>query len=376
MRKVAFEFGDAGQDIAKSLSALVCAGGSVFAGGDEGVKLARLEERDGGQRFELDTLIDLSKWFDLPKPPPMDPTKKVKEIDLEGLAVDLESNVLWLVGSHSLKRGKAEGGVVTAKNLKELSEVKSDANRCFLGCVRLRDEGGKLQLSADGPKPSDERAAQLVGDETTNELLDEIRGDELFKRFCTAGAAIPGKDNGVDIEGLACAPGGRVLVGMRGPVLRGIAIVLELAPMRVESPATKADRMRLTAIGAGGRKYRRHFLDLGGHGIRDLCWDDGDLLVLAGPTAGLDAPPVIFRWKAAKEALGKASSDEEQFFWRAEGALVVEPLGADWQQEEPGVDHAETITFIGNKQLAIGYDSPGTTRLRRPATVDVDILEL
>ena len=376
MKKVALEFGEAGKDIAKSLSALVCAGGAVFAGGDEGVKMARLEERDGGQRFELDTLIDLSKWFDLPKPPPMDPTKKVKEIDLEGLAVDLESNVMWLVGSHSLKRGKAEAGVVTAKNLKELSEVKSDANRCFLGCVRLRDEGGKLQLSADGPKPSDERAAQLVGDETTNELLDEIRGDELFKRFCTAGAAIPGKDNGVDIEGLACAPGGRVLVGMRGPVLRGIAIVLELAPMRVESPATKADRMRLTAIGAGGRKYRRHFLDLGGHGIRDLCWDDGDLLVLAGPTAGLDAPPVIFRWKAAKEALGKASSDEEQFFWRAEGALVVEPLGADWQQEEPGVDHAETITFIGNKKLAIGYDSPGTTRLRGPATVDVDILEL
>ena len=376
MRKVAFEFGDAGKDIAKSLSALVCAGGSVFAGGDEGVKLARLEERDGGQRFELDTLIDLSKWFDLPKPPPMDPTKKVKEIDLEGLAVDLESNVMWLVGSHSLKRGKAEAGLVTAKNLKELGEVKSDANRCFLGCVRLRDVGGKLQLSADGPKPGDERGAQLVGDETTSELLDDIRGDELFKRFCMAGAAIPGKDNGVDIEGLACAPGGRVLVGMRGPVLRGIAIVLELAPMRVESPATKADRMRLTAIGAGGRKYRRHFLDLGGHGIRDLCWDDGDLLVLAGPTAGLDAPPVIFRWKAAKEALGKASSDEEQFFWRAEGALAVEPLGADWQQEEPGVDHAETITFIGNKKLAIGYDSPGTTRLRLPATVDVDILEL
>jgi hypothetical protein len=376
MRKVALEFGDAGKDIAKSLSALVCAGGSVFAGGDEGVKMARLEERDDGRRFGMKELIDLSKWFDLPKPPPMDPTKKVKEIDLEGLAVDLESNVMWLVGSHSLKRGKAEAGVVTAKNLKELGEVKSDANRFFLGCVRLRDVGGKLQLPADGPTPTDERAAQLVGDETTNELLDEIRGDELFKRFCMAGAAIPGKDNGVDIEGLACAPGGRVLVGMRGPVLRGIAIVLELAPMRVESPATKADRMRLTAIGAGGRKYRRHFLDLGGHGIRDLCWDDGDLLVLAGPTAGLDAPPVIFRWKAAKEALGKASIDEEQFFWRAEGALAVEPLGADWQQEEPGVDHAETITFVGNKKLAIGYDSPGTTRLRGPATVDVDVLEL
>jgi len=98
--------------------------------------------------------------------------------------------------------------------------------------------------------------------------------------------------------------------------------------------------------------------------------------VLAGPTAGLDAPPLIFRWKAAKEALGKASRDEEQFVWRADGALVAEPLGADWEQEEPGVDHAETITFIGKKQLAIGYDSPGKTRLRKPGTVYVDIVEL
>ena len=377
MEKVALEFGDAGKDIAKSLSAFVYAAGSIFAGGDEGVKMARLEERDDGQRFEMKELINLSKWFDLPRPPPVDPTKKVKEIDLEGLAIDHERNVMWLVGSHSLKRGKAEAGAGTAENLKELGEVKSDANRFFLGCVRLRNEGGKLQLSADGPQPGDERAVQLVGDETTNELLDDIRSDELFRRFCMAHAGIPGKDNGVDIEGLACAPGGRVLVGMRGPVLRGVAVVLELAPIRVESATTKADRMQLTAIGVGGRKYRRHFLDLGGNGIRDLCWDEnGDLLVLAGPTAGLDAPPLIFRWRAAKEALGKASSDEEQFFWRAEGALVVEPLGADWQQEESGVDHAETITFIGNKKLAIGYDSPGTTRLRGPATVDVDILEL
>ena len=186
MEKGALEFGDAGKDIAKSLSAFVYAGGSIFAGGDEGVKMARLEEREDGQRFEMKELINLSKWFDLPRPPPADPTKKVKEIDLEGLAIDHERNVMWLVGSHSLKRGKAEAGAGTAENLKELGEVKSDANRFFLGCVRLRNEGGKLQLSADGPQPGDERAVQLVGDETTNELLDDIRSDELFRAFLHA----------------------------------------------------------------------------------------------------------------------------------------------------------------------------------------------
>ena len=50
-------------------------------------------------------------------------------------------------------RGKAKAGVMTAENLEQLGEVKSGANRFFLGCVRLRDEGGKLPLSDDGPKP-------------------------------------------------------------------------------------------------------------------------------------------------------------------------------------------------------------------------------
>ncbi len=39
---------------------------------------------------------------------------------------------------------------------------------------------------------------------------------------------IPGKDNGFDIEGLAVRED-RLLLGLRGPVLRGHAFVLELS---------------------------------------------------------------------------------------------------------------------------------------------------
>ncbi|MCU0734984.1 MAG: DUF3616 domain-containing protein [Methylotetracoccus sp.] len=379
METITLEFGEEGKKIAESLSAFVRVDDSIFAGGDEGVNLARLEERDGGKRFELEKLIELSEWFDLPIPPPADRTK-AKEIDLEGMDFDRRSQLLWLVGSHSLKRGKAEQELKPAKNLKELSEVKSDANRFFLGCVKLHKEGGTFRLSPDGPDAEDDRAAQLVGDATTSELLEEIRRDKLFARFC-AKDGIPGKDNGVDIEGLACAPDGRVLVGMRGPVLRGIAVLLELAPRRVDSPGTKADRLQLTSIGPDGRKYRRHFLDLAGHGIRDLCWDGDDLLILAGPTMGLDAPPLVFRWKAAKAAFGKASSDEEQFFWRSEDALVLVPLGATGQPDVPGKDHAEAITWLDPQRLAIGYDSPNK-KDENPrfdestGTVAVDIVKL
>lgn len=45
-------------------------GNSIFTGGDKDVKLAGLEERAGGQRYELQEMIDWSKWFDVPKPPP------------------------------------------------------------------------------------------------------------------------------------------------------------------------------------------------------------------------------------------------------------------------------------------------------------------
>ncbi len=380
METITLEFGEEGKKIAESLSAFVRVDDSFFAGGDEGVELARLEERDAGKRFELEKLIDLSQWFDLPIPPSADRTK-VKEMDLEGMDFDRANQLLWLIGSHSLKRSQAKPKLESARNLRELSEVKSDANRFFLGCVKLRRESGTFRLSPNGPRTADERAAQLQGDATTSELLDELRRDELFARFCTKDAGIPGKDNGVDIEGLACAPDGRVLVGMRGPVLRGIAVVLELAPHRVDSPDTKADRLQLTSIGPDGRKYRRHFLDLAGHGIRDLCWHGDDLLVLAGPTMTLDAPPLIFRWKAAKGAVGKASRDPEQFFWRSENALMAEPLGAVGQPEVPGKDHAEAITWLDPQRLAIGYDSPNKKdempRLdERTGTVAVDIVKL
>ena len=54
--------------------------------------------------------------------------------------------------------------------------------------------------------------------------LTEIGRDEHFGAF----TGIPGKDNGLDIEGLA-VKADRVYVGLRGPVLRGWASILESA---------------------------------------------------------------------------------------------------------------------------------------------------
>lgn len=376
MKKIKLEFEKEGKGIAKSLSAFVRLGDSIFAAGDEGVDLARLKEFGDGTCFKLKELINLSNWFDLPIPPLKEQTKQVMEVDLEGMDFDYTNQLLWMVGSHSLKRGKANATFDTKKNLELLGEVNRDANRFFLGCVSLhKNKNNQFRLSP-GESDNNTRAAQLRCDATTSELLDEIRHDTLFTCFCDKNDGIPGKDNGIDIEGLACAPNARVLIGMRGPVLRGIAIILELAPERINSPNTKADLLQLTKIGPTGLKYRRHFLDLAGHGIRDLCWDGDDLLILAGPTTGLDSPPLVFRWKAAIKAFGKMSGDEEKFIWRSEDMLSQQSLGSTWKQIEAGADHAEAITLFDKKRLMIGYDSPSTKRFHKPASVIVDIVDL
>ncbi|AEJ01590.1 hypothetical protein Nit79A3_1780 [Nitrosomonas sp. Is79A3] len=376
MKKIKLEFEKEGKGISKSLSAFVRLEDSIFAAGDEGGDLARLKEFDDGTCFKLKELINLSDWFDLPISPQKELTKQLVEVDLEGMDFDYTNQLLWMVGSHSLKRGKANAMFDTKKNLELLGKVKPDTNRFFLGCLFLhKNKNNQFRLSPSADD-NNTRAAQLRCDATTSELLDEIRHDTLFTRFCDKNGGIPGKDNGIDIEGLACAPNGRVLVGMRGPVLRGIATVLELAPERIDSPNTKADQLQLTKIGPTGLKYRRHFMDLAGHGIRDLCWDGDDLLVLVGPTTGLDSPPLIFRWKAAIKAFGKMRGDEEKFIWRSGNVLVQQSLGSTWKQVEAGADHAEAITLFDKKRLMIDYDSPSTKRFHKPASVIVDIVDL
>ena len=114
--------------------------------------------------------------------------------------------------------------------------------------------------------------------------------------------AIPGKDNGLDIEGLAVAEGS-VFVGLRGPVLRGWTTLLEMAVGEDDdAPST----LKLKEIGSNGSLYRKHFLDLGGLGVRDLCLDGDDLLILAGPTMDLDGPVTVFRWRGG----GKPKDDK------------------------------------------------------------------
>jgi hypothetical protein len=105
---------------------------------------------------------------------------------------------------------------------------------------------GEVELLASS---GDRRSAQLPGGVDTNALTDAIKcagqgeGDPHLAPFMD----IPGKDNGFDIEGLAIA-GERVFIGLRGPVLRGWATILEVA-----FNPDAGSQLELKGIGPGGR---------------------------------------------------------------------------------------------------------------------------
>jgi hypothetical protein len=115
--------------------------------------------------------------------------------------------------------------------------------------------------------------------------------------------------------------------------------------------------------------YRKHFLELDGLGIRDLCVDGSDLLILAGPTMDLDGPVSVFRWQ------GGAQSHEESLVSRDTLQKILEiPYGQ-------GIDHAEGMALFtpadsDTRSLLVVYDSASKDRQTGTSAVKADIFTL
>lgn len=344
------------------LSAVVQIGRSLWVANDETTRLELLRLTSAADaeplRWGEHQSLSLADFFALPAP--ADGDGETEEADIEGLAYSTETGYLWLVGSHSLKRKKASPERALAKNIERLAEVTADGNRFLLARIPLHEEDG-LYLPAGHPAEDGRVAARLRGNTAGSDLSAALEHDEHLGPFL----GIPGKDNGFDIEGLAVA-GKRLFVGLRGPVLRGWAVLLELEP---EQAQDAADELRLRKIGPDGRRYRKHFLDLGGLGVRDLCVLGDDLLILAGPTMDLDGPVSLYRWPG-----GAAPEDESLLF----GAQLEKLLDIDFGD---GDDHAEGLCLLAldparRPRLMIVYDAASAKRKPSPAAVEVDIFPL
>ncbi len=336
-----------------NLSGAAFSGKWLWVAGDEACGVDRLQHlpSSGSEqlRFGQAVHFPLTNLLDLPGNPE-------DEADLEGMAI--EDGWLWVVGSHGLKRKNAKPDRSHADNAKRLTKLALDTNRRLLARLPLQ-EGADGQPEVMRSTPDGRKASRLRGDAEDNELTRLLADDPHFAPFLK----IPGKDNGFDIEGLALL-GNRLMLGLRGPVLRGWACLLEIAITE------KENELRLAALDDSGCKLRKHFLPLDGLGIRDLHFEGDMLQILAGPTMVLDGDVRVFGWQDAKPQL--LENTENIVFWPKPNLLCALP-------HSPGRNRAEAFCALPaelspTRQWLALYDAPDADRLEGPLTVFGDIV--
>ena len=342
------------RSMVEGISAVVQVGAHLWLACDETATLERLTHLGGG-RFGEHRTYQLADLLDLPG-------GKDEEVDVEGLA--WSPPYLWLVGSHGRTRSKPDEGDAEER-IARLAKVSQDDNRYLLARIPLEDDpdaGGLVPRRAcDDPDGGGTlTAARLRGDGRGSMLMEELAEDEHLRRFLK----IPGKDNGFDVEGLA-AKGNRLFLGLRGPVLRGHAVVLEVEARDDDAPGL----LRLRRIGPRKRRYRKHFLDLEGLGIRELGEDGDDLLVLAGPTMDVRAPAALYRWRGALRLEGESITGRDEL-----EKLMELPHDVDG-----GYDHPEGVcVFELNgipRAVLVAYDAASPHR-RGPDGIRTDVFAL
>ncbi len=313
----------------------------------------------GHRQFALETYIDLFEG-----------EEDKAEADIEGL--EYAHGYLWFTGSHSSKRKKPKGDS-PRDDLARLARVEIEANRYLLGRIPLVDG----LPAASGPHSSEggERltAARLAGGEGGNVLIEALSEDAHLGPFLRiahgehggkhALAPLASKENGFDIEGLAAFER-RLILGLRGPVLRGWAMLLEIEP-----ELRGVRELGLAVIGPGERRYRKHFLDLDGLGVRELTRDGDDLLILAGPTMALDGAMRIYRMR------DPFALEDDSLTGKADGRLA----SLFDLPSVPGGDYAEGLVgfqWRGQRGLLVVYDGPVDARRPARGSVFADVFWL
>lgn len=314
----------------QDVSSLTAIGRSLFCTCDETATVERLILSDDGARATHHVNFPMADFFDLPGGP-------TGEMDIEGLCID--GGYLWICASQALKRGKARDG------LKAMETLEWDANRGFLGRVPLAEVAPgvwDLVPEAKGPGGEPLTAARA--------RMGKKPGKAAARRAC-AGLPLlapfvdlPCKENGLDVEGFAVR-GSTVLLGLRGPALRGHA-----ALVRMEMKSTKKGRLKPRKL-KDGRRAAVQLLDLDGQGIRDMAFDGDRLLLLTGATTDLEALQSVraLGWDPEREIVP--------------GEEIARALDLPIRR---GADAAEGLAILdapgGGRRLAIAYDSPHVDR--------------
>lgn len=331
-------FGARNAAVLSDLSAAARSGDTLFVGNDETASIHALRRK--GQLWALDDVYPLKSLLSLPG-------GSNDEVDIEALAV--HGGYLWVTGSHSLVRKRAdEGG---KKALRRLGEIDRRPNRFVLARIPIEEKKGKATLVA---QDDNRRSEQLESGKRSSALIKWVEDDSLLKPFLD----FPAKENGFDIEGLEVANGATWL-GLRGPVIRGHAAILQMYLTGAKRGALKARKLE------DGRRFRKYLLPLDGLGVRDLAACGDDMLILAGPTMTADGPAAIYRWSGAIGLSDSQVVDEDRI-------SMVADLSVPGRQ-----DKAEALALWDSNTALVLHDSPSPGRIDlRTGSVQADLISL
>ena len=296
---IVLDYGEAvDEKILPNLSGAASAGAHLWTVADEGRTVECLRREGAGFVIHSQVMVD-----DLVAGIPG--RRKGSELDLE--SIEIAGGVLWLCGSHCrVRRKPRKPGLLDGR-------LRARPSRHLLAAFPLASGGAML---ASG------RALPAVG---RGSLRSRLRANAYLAPFL----GLPSKENGLDIEGLAVR-GRRLFLGLRGPLVDNIAIVVELG---------LDDRFAIAADAT-------HLIDLEGLGVRDLANTGGLVLVLAGPVGDAAGPFRLLRWTPR---LGERIQRPDVLFeW---------PLGAEKPEAICPLRHR------GKPGLLILYDNPDEGRV-------------
>lgn len=232
---------------AQDLSAVALVGGHLAVASDE-THVVQVLTPDGSDS----DAYRVSETIELPS--------DGKEIDIEGLA--FRGGHLYILGSHAWTR-EAPNRDTYKKNQKRIAKVDDHPKREVLYRVAISPETGA----------ADEDSVEKIS------LRGALENQEVLVPFQPRGdiPAVPAKENGIDLEGLASA-GERLYVGFRGPVLaRGFTPVLTL---NFDQP----DDAELV------------YVALDGQGIRSMTAVQDGFLIVAGAVGDAEGTFSLHYW--------------------------------------------------------------------------------
>jgi hypothetical protein len=175
--------------------------------------------------------------------------KTDKEADLEGSA-QVGNRIYW-IGSHARNSAR---------------KLRVDRQRFFT-----------TEIRGTTVEPIGKPYTALLSDLLAAPALAALKLSDATARAAEA-------EGGFNIEGLAAAPDGSLLIGLRNPIPQGRALVIPLL-----NPADLVAGKGPARFGSAIR------LDLGGRGVRSLERIGAGYLIVAGPPAD-EGSFALFRW--------------------------------------------------------------------------------